>query len=704
LSVTAAITAAICVTACGSLDDVSATYNGNAEAATAENTTAPAAESGAATAESSAAETPASGAATTANSSGRRSYRTALKGDGTDTATVMVYMCGANLESEDGAATADMKEMLDADLNDNVNVIVETGGADSWDNDWVDPDTNQYWSLKNGKHTELEDIGSQNMADGATLTNFIQYASKNFPADRYILVLWDHGGGTAEGCIWDERYSDDDSITLTELNQSLADSGVNFDIVGFDACLMGTAETAFMLEKYSDYMVASQLSEPGMGWSYTPWLNTLASNPSISSADLGNEMVNSYIADAGDYGDTDYGMSVTDLTYIPELFERIDTLFQNEKGELASGGYSQTVRGITGGRSSDTDDYGLVDLSALVATMDDGADVQSALDQCVVYNDSTVDGFSGLSIYFPYYDLSMVDDVLGVYNAIGIGQDYQDFIKAFASIEVGGQQYYDGGNDGPEQDWFGDDYDSSEDEDSDDDWSDYLNSDWYDDSYSDDYSYDDSDGSLGDGDLPIEEKGDGYVLSLSDEDWDSITDISQWVYLDDGEGYIELGSDDVYNFDDDGDLQIDFDNTWVSLDGQNVCYYYEDSGDTDDGGWYSTGYVPCEIDGKDAQIVLRWDDDHPDGYVAGWRSTEGVGSQKGLFSLKDGMQIKFLCDYYDYDGNYDDQYYWGDLTVDGDITVSYEDVGDGDCLVYYELDDLYQNSYWTEDVLYTMDN
>jgi hypothetical protein len=41
------------------------------------------------------------------------------------------------------------------------------------------------------------------------------------------------------------------------------------------------------------------------------------------------------------------------------------------------------------------------------------------------------------------------------------------------------------------------------------------------------------------------------------------------------------------------------------------------------------------------------------------------------------------------------------MTVNGTIRVSYEDVGDADCMVYYELYDIYRNSYWTEAVVYS---
>jgi len=174
------------------------------------------------------------------------------------------------------------------------------------------------------------------------------------------------------------------------------------------------------------------------------------------------------------------------------------------------------------------------------------------------------------------------------------------------------------------------------------------------------------------------------------------------VYLDDGGGYIELGGDSMYEFNDDGDLIIAFDNTWVALDGQLVCFYT--LAEFDDGNnWYTYGAVPIYYNNRDAELVLMWDNDNPYGYVAGWRYSDvGSSSQKGLFEIENGMRFDFVCEYYTYDGEYDGQYFWGDMTVRGAIEVSYEDVGDDDCLVFYELRDICGNSYWTEAVVYSM--
>ena len=56
-----------------------------------------------------------------------------------ETWAVYWYLCGSNLESEDGAASADLAELLKARLPDNVKVIIQTGGASKWHRPGISP-------------------------------------------------------------------------------------------------------------------------------------------------------------------------------------------------------------------------------------------------------------------------------------------------------------------------------------------------------------------------------------------------------------------------------------------------------------------------------------------------------------------------------------------------------------------------------------
>ena len=171
-----------------------------------------------------------------------RAKRTVLQGGGKDTVTVMLYMCGTDLESKAGMATSDIQEILYAEISDKVNIIAETGGTAQWQNNVIKSDTNQRYKLTNDGLELLQDnMGRKSMVDPDTLSDFIKYCKKNYPADRYALIFWDHGGGSLTGYGYDQHFAKD-SMTLDEIAKALKNGGCSFDFVGFDACLMATLE------------------------------------------------------------------------------------------------------------------------------------------------------------------------------------------------------------------------------------------------------------------------------------------------------------------------------------------------------------------------------------------------------------------------------------------------------------------------------
>ncbi|MBN1666025.1 MAG: hypothetical protein JW862_03025, partial [Anaerolineales bacterium] len=158
---------------------------------------------------------------------------------------------------------------------------------------------------------ELADLGEVNMADGDTLVDFVTWAVQNFPADKYVLILSDHGMGWPGG--WSDpapggRGDPDiplaarlgDELYLMELDQALTDirdqTGIEkFELIGMDACLMGHVEVFSALAPHARYAVASQETEPALGWAYTGFLEALIANPDMDGSELGEQIVSSYI-------------------------------------------------------------------------------------------------------------------------------------------------------------------------------------------------------------------------------------------------------------------------------------------------------------------------------------------------------------------------------------------------------------------------
>lgn len=130
----------------------------------------------------------------------------------------------------------------------------------------------------------LENLGQVNMSDPETLSSFIQWGMKKYPAEHYMLIISDHGAGW-EGAIQDKSHSG--WMELPQIENALMDAqektGQKLDILGFDACLMGESEVAYQLRDSADYMVASEESEGAGGWPYKKFL-TVSLLKSIQSA------------------------------------------------------------------------------------------------------------------------------------------------------------------------------------------------------------------------------------------------------------------------------------------------------------------------------------------------------------------------------------------------------------------------------------
>lgn len=595
-----------------------------------------------------------------------RDYYTHIKGNGEDKVTLMVYMVGSDLESDGGAASEDIAEMAAANA-DNINITLQTGGAAEWENASISDGKTERHIIKNGELQNVENLGETQMTSPNTLTDFIKWSAANYPADRYELVLWNHGGGTALGFGYDEMYPDD-MLSLSQIGNALSDSGIKFDIVGFDACLMGTIETAYMLEPYADYLVASEEYEPGTGWYYSEWLKNLSDNTSMPTVEIGKKIVEDYINGPDSSFFDSNTLSIVDLREIPYTYSKLCETMQQEEGVLDSR-YSVISQARYNAKSFGDGEYEQIDIkSYLEECGKSDTELGKVLRSAVKYSGSSSYNSNGLAMYFPYDYPDYYAEIKTETDKFGYN-GYNSFFDRFLSIMGTGQMNYSSEND----------------------YSDYS---WYDNTNYDTYNVSDE--------LEVKDKGDYFALSLSDEEWDKINGINVWVYVDDGDGYVDLGSDNVYEFDDDGDLMVDFDYYWVALNGQVVPFYfeYETPENVKDG--YTYGYVPAVLNGNEQiEIMIYWDEKHPDGYLAGYRpysEEENISvPQKGFKQLKNGDTLEFLCDYYTYDGEYDGVYSYGDkIVVNGDITVGYEYVGEYDTNICYELTDIYNNSITTE--------
>lgn len=246
-----------------------------------------------------------------------------------DTWVVYWYLCGSDLESNYGAATADLNEMMQVKLPENVKVVIQTGGASKWQNDQVKTDRIQRYEYSGDTLTLKDETEQASMGDPETLKGFLNYAEENYPADHKMLLFWNHGGGSVSGVSFDENY-EMDSLVLDELSAVMKDvygDKKPFEVVGFDTCLMATVDTANVFQNYASYMVASEETEPGNGWLYSGWLSKLAKNPAMNGAELGKEICDSFKQGCKQAGtDAEITLSVTDLSKTPAIIEALQNM------------------------------------------------------------------------------------------------------------------------------------------------------------------------------------------------------------------------------------------------------------------------------------------------------------------------------------------------------------------------------------------
>lgn len=463
-----------------------------------------------------------------------------LKGNGEDTVTVLIYMNGSNLETDDSSATTDLEEMIKAGESDKVNVIVQTMGTKKWNKKYgIASDRSQIYSIKkNGLTLLKDDLGQLDCTKSETLANFIKWGTSNYPADRYILLFWDHGGGPVYGFGYDDHDEDsEESMSISEMRQGLADGGVFFDFIGMDCCIMASLEVGCALYDFCDYMILSEDFESGLGWSYTTWMNKLYANSSISTIELGKSICDTMVS--ANENDSENGdksiMAIVDESMMKILYNSWINFAYANKSELLGTNYSKHVKRKRGGRilpvmakrwdddwddddwddedyewddDWDSDDnydyydeedvnmadYYVTDIMAVAQNInsDESDALSSALAQTLVYvsTSSGEVGLTGLSVTLPYGDEEFYTSLKPVFTAIGIDEDYIAWLKDFTSVSNSNSSsnnkddddYYD--YDDWYDDWDWDDYDNDYD------WSDYDDDDYgWDDDW-DDYDWD----------------------------------------------------------------------------------------------------------------------------------------------------------------------------------------------------------------------
>ncbi len=633
--------------------------------------------------------------------------------------TVFVYMCGSDLESDQASATEDLTEMSDATQNcGNLRFVVETDGTAQWQNNICKNNAKQRFLIQGGDLTEVYSGSSTNMGVSSTLSDFLEWGLKEYSSQFMVLDFWNHGGGSISGVCFDEK-NDYDSLSLKEIDTALAsvynDMTDRFELIGCDACLMATVETANTFAPYARYMIASQNIESGYGWDYAAFADAIEAGAK-SGAEVGKEICDYYYTYCTYTGEeNDATLSVVDLSKFDGFVQAFNG-YANELYQYASGNRVTDVikagkNSLNFGGNNRSEGYtNMIDAREFMVLTSDYAPSASeainALNDCIVYskNGYNASTAGGLCIYYPISVQG--SNEIGIFKDICISPYYLSIVDLCA---YGSENY--GDTDGFDFDsWIGSNSDF---------WSGSSISDSeydYWDSSDDDYLNLDADNSALEYEVaPYLDSDGNYVFKLTEDslyNLDTVYCNIMQSYWDDeyGKEYmLDLGTDDYVDFDwETGVCKDAFDGLWISLpDGQNLCTYlietnYEDT--------YSNTYsCPIYLNGEytNLKIVQTYYEGKTVTEVLGtWTGVDESGAvARDVYPLKNGDEITPCYPAYDSETlEYVNNYYGGSYIYSDNDVFGYDYLENADYYYSFEIYDYYGNGLYSDFVLFGVED
>jgi len=308
--------------------------------------------------------------------------------------TVIVLLDGDNNLSD--YAEYDIEEMGSVKFNPQVKLRVL---ADFSKDEALIVESND----ETGSLTKEPYGGEPDMANAETLESFIRETMDKYPANKTMLIFWNHGDGWRSDLEEKGAATDDTSDTYLPMNEvvdmlsRLQKDGYQIDLIGFDECLMGSIEVFWDVGQFAQAVVASEAIEPGDGWDYVRFLGKLLSNPSADPYTAGKYAVDAY---------REYYSGAQGLTLMVLSKEEIDDIVSNINSlalKLNSSNFhefesarenSYTIPGVSE----------LIDLYSFVSQLDfeEAKNIASIIDRA--YKFVSDDNLNGVSIFFPEDD------------------------------------------------------------------------------------------------------------------------------------------------------------------------------------------------------------------------------------------------------------------------------------------------------------
>ena len=620
---------------------------------------------------------------------------------------VLEYIVGSDLEDKAALASVNIDQIIKATKGgSSLKFVVEAGGTQRWFTSGIDDYSHARYEIQDGKLSKVQDLdATASMSDPDALYDFLVWARNNYQADRYMLVLWDHGGGLSSGFGKDALNKRESTAYGTLLVNEIADaigrSGMRFDLIGFDACLMQGVELAKALEPYADYYLASEETEEGYGWFYTSAFELLAKNPGIATEAFGKEMISSFdvynsVLNSGK-AKTNTTLSLIDLSRLDQAYEQLMAFYdlQDEAIRKDPADYvdisaaASKSYAFLGNEQLDLIDYleklDDADYDDSIISSKQIKELTDRFKATVVYrNQVSNEGIYGIALTFPFDSISVYQDEHNQYKAFNMEQArnfYDDYFSIMAYKKK--EQDENKENKTPFEELFSHDY---------------TTEDWYVAGFED---YADAPLII---DIPLLSKENGYQLQLTDEVWKIIIDAREIFYQKSDDGWRYLGNDVPGAYDENDHPLVSCDGYMVHINNQLVAYEATDIIENEDSTIYR-GTVEALLN-NETKIILQieWDPvtaqtgENVQGHVLGYvlADNDAAHMEKGFEQLSPGQRLDFLFDYYDDQGKLiKSEPYGGMVIVTSQESLKVKDQPLDECDLKYGivLTDAYQRTF-----------
>lgn len=354
--------------------------------------------------------------------------------------TLLMYVVGTDIVED---AIRDIGEMQAAGNTDNINIVGLLGGADL--DGWREPTASLF---EDGEEYAVDfEAKDPFMVSVDNLTDFIDWGIENYPAKKYMIMFYNHGMAI-RGWGWENVI--DDQFNIIDLktgieNTNFIQSGNKFELMGFDACLMGCIEAQSSFQDLAHYYIASEETEPWHAWNWTPVITAMNNQSNLTGDQLGRIIIDEYIQHSVDNNSHAVTLSLIELAKVADLVQSLEDLVLSLNDELylsnfirARGKSEEYSKSLSNPEQSED----MVDIGDLVAHLleleptleNEIKDVMQNLDETVIYerSDNTRPKATGISMYVPMntlVDPSTIDYIVDSrYSTIPFSQTIKDFI------------------------------------------------------------------------------------------------------------------------------------------------------------------------------------------------------------------------------------------------------------------------------------